>query len=138
MLEPKKTKYRKQHKGVGGGKKHLGASLVFGNFGLKALEEGQLSQRQIESVRQVLARFVKRSGRLWIRIFPSRPVTFKGIEVAMGGGKGDVIGYDVPVQAGRMLFELDGIQELDAKEAFRKAAHKLPIKTRFIKRLSDN
>ena len=135
MLEPKKTKYRKQHKDVGGGKKHLGASLIFGNFGLKTLEEGEISQRQIESVRQVLSRFVKRSGRLWIRIFPSRSVTFKGIEVAMGGGKGDVIGYEAPVKAGRILFELDGIQEKEAKEAFRKAGHKLPVKTRFIKRL---
>lgn len=134
LLEPKKTKYRKQQKGVGGGKKHLGANLVFGNFGLKSLESGHISQRQIESVRQALARFVKRSGRLWIRIFPARSVTFKGIEVAMGGGKGDVIGYDAPIQAGRILFELDGIQEKDAKEAFRIASHKLALKTRFISR----
>lgn len=134
MLEPRKTKYRKYQKSVGGGKRHLGARLAFGNFGLKALQEGALSQRQIEAARQVLARFVKRSGRLWIRVFPWRPITFKGVEVAMGGGKGDVIGYEVPVRPGKILFEMDGVGEGEAKNALRIAAHKLPLRTSFIKR----
>lgn len=135
MLEPRKTTYRKQQKGTGGGKQHLGTTLAFGNYGLRAIETGPISQRQIEAVRQSLARFVKRSGRIWIRIFPSRPVTFKGIEVAMGGGKGDVIGYEAPVSKGRILFEMDGIPEGEAKVALRIASHKLPLKTRFVKRI---
>jgi len=134
MLEPKKTKHRKQQKGVGGGKRHLGTTLAFGNFGLRTLEGGTLSQRQIEAARQTIARFVRRTGRMWIRIFPDRSVTFKGVEVAMGGGKGDVIGYEAPIRAGRILFEMDGISETDAKEAMRLASSKLPLKTRFIAR----
>jgi len=134
MLEPKKTKYRKQQKGVGGGKRHLGGTLAFGNFGLKTLETGILSQRQIEAARQTLARSTRRAGRLWIRIFPDRPVTFKGVEVAMGGGKGDVIGYEAPIRAGRILFEVDGVGQEEAKRAMRLAASKLPLKTRFVVR----
>ena len=134
MLEPKKTKHRKQQKGTGGGKRHLGTTLAFGNFGLKTLETGVLSQRQIEAARQAIARFVRRSGRMWIRIFPDRSVTFKGVEVAMGGGKGDVIGYEAPVGAGRILFEIDGIGDVQAKKAMRIASSKLPMKTRFISR----
>lgn len=134
MLEPKKTKYRKQQKGVGGGKSHLGATLAFGNFGLKALETGTLSQRQIEAARQTLSRSTRRTGRLWIRIFPDRSVTFKGVEVAMGGGKGDVIGFEAPIRAGRILFEIDGIAREEAKRAMRVAASKLPLRTRFVAR----
>lgn len=134
MLEPKKTKYRKAQKGVGGGKPHLGARLAFGSFGLKAIEKGSISQRQIEACRQAISRYVRRSGRMWIRIFPDRPVSFKGIEVAMGGGKGDVIGYDAPVLPGRMLFEVDGIVEEQARKALRLASSKLPIRTRFVSR----
>lgn len=134
MLEPKKTKFRKIHKGTGGGKQSRGHELNFGLFGLKAADNGTITARQIEACRQTLARFIKKGGKLWIRIFPDHPITFKGVEVPMGGGKGDVIGYEVPVKAGRILFELDGIPGEAAKEAFRIASHKLGIKTKFITR----
>jgi len=134
MLEPKRTKFRKQQKGVGGGKALRGHELNFGRFGLRTAVSGIVSARQIEAVRQTLARFTKKGGKIWIRVFPDRPVTFKGSEVPMGGGKGDVIGYEAPVPAGRMLFEMDGIAESDAKEAFRIASHKLGIKTKFVMR----
>ena len=134
MLEPRKTKYRKQHKGTGGGKSGRGTQLNLGQYGLKAIEDGVMSARQIEAVRQVLSRSTKKAGKLWIRVFPDRPVTFKGTEVPMGGGKGDVIGYEVPVKTGKILFELEGIGRVEAKEAFRIASHKLGIKTKFISR----
>ncbi len=134
MLEPRKTKFRKQHKGVGGGKKSRGTDLSIGQYGLKAMEDGIMSARQIEAVRQVLSRATKKGGKLWIRVFPDRPITFKGTEVPMGGGKGDVTGYEVPVRSGKILFELDGIDTIQAKETFRLASHKLGIKTKFITR----
>lgn len=134
MLEPKKTKFRKQRKSSGGGKKNRGTDLNIGQYGLKAVEDGVMSARQIEAVRQILSRATKKGGKLWIRVFPDRPVTFKGTEVPMGGGKGDVIGYEVPVRSGRILFELDGIENVQAKEAFRLASHKLGIKTKFVTR----
>lgn len=134
MLEPRKTKFRKQHKGTGGGKKSRGTDLSIGQYGLKAMESGTMSSRQIEAVRQILSRATKKGGKLWIRVFPDRPITFKGTEVPMGGGKGDVIGYEVPVGSGKILFELDGIDSSKAKETFRLASHKLGIKTKFITR----
>lgn len=134
MLEPRRTKFRKQHKGFGGGKKLRGFELNFGRYGLKSAKDGIVSARQIESVRQTLARFTKKGGKIWIRVFPDRPITFKGSEVPMGGGKGDVIGYEAPVPMGRVLFEMDGIPEADAKEAFRLASHKLGVKTKFVSR----
>jgi len=134
MLEPKKTKFRKQHKDAGGGKKIRGSHLNFGEFGLKVVQNGIISARQIEAVRQVLSRSIKKGGKMWIRIFPDRPITFKGVEVPMGGGKGDVIGYEVAMKAGRVLFELDGIPQKEAKEAFRIASHKLGVRTKFIAR----
>jgi len=134
MLEPKKTKFRKQHKGAGGGKALRGYELSFGKYGLKAMEPGPISARQIEAVRQALSRFTKKGGKVWIRIFPDRPVTSKGTEVPMGGGKGDVVGYEAPVGSGKILFEMDGIEESQVREAFRIASHKLGIKTKFVMR----
>lgn len=134
MLEPKKTKFRKSHKGVGGGKQYRGYELSFGQYGLQAMTDGVTSARQIEAVRQTLSRFIKKSGKLWIRIFPDKPVTFKGVEIPMGGGKGDVTGYEAPLKKGTILFEMDGITELMAKEAFRIASHKLGVKTKFVAR----
>lgn len=107
--------------------------LAFGNYGLKAMEARWISSRQIEAARRAIIRFLKKKGKLWIRIFPDKPITRKGTEVPMGGGKGSVEFYAYPVKPGRIIFELDGIDEEQAREAFRKAAAKLPIKTRFIK-----
>jgi large subunit ribosomal protein L16 len=134
MLEPKKTKFRKQQKDTGGGKKLRGHQLSFGSYGLKALEDSIINARHIESVRQVLSRSTKKGGKLWIRVFPDRPITTKGTEVPMGGGKGDVTGYEAPIRKGKILFEVDGIEHDQAKEAFRIASHKLGFKTRFITR----
>lgn len=134
MLEPRKTKFRKQHKGVGGGKAFRGYELSFGAYGLKAMQRGSMSARQIEAVRQALSRFTKKGGKVWIRIFPDRPITTKGTEVPMGGGKGDVVGYEAPVGQGKILFEMDGIEEIQARQAFRIASHKLGIKTKFVMR----
>lgn len=134
MLEPKRTKFRKQKKNFGGGKKLRGFDLAFGRFGMQAAEQGIVSARQIESVRQTLSRFTKKGGKIWIRIFPDRPITSKGSEVPMGGGKGDVVGYETPVPEGRILFEMDGIADKDAKEAFRIASHKLGLRTKFVMR----
>lgn len=135
MLEPKKTKFRKLQKGAGGGKRERGAELSFGGFGLKTLEDGKVSARQIEAVRQVLSRATKKGGKMWVRVFPDLPITFKGVEVPMGGGKGDVIGYESAVKAGKILFEVDGLGEGEAKEALRVASHKLGLKTKVIKRV---
>lgn len=134
MLEPKKVKFRKQQKNAGGGKKLKGSTLSFGQFGLKTLENGAITARQIEAVRQVLSRYTKKVGKVWIRIFPDRPVTFKGVEVPMGGGKGEVVGYEVPLKGGTVLFEIDGITREEAEKAMRIAAHKLGIKTKFVSR----
>lgn len=134
MLEPRRTKFRKQHKGFGGGKKLRGFEMNFGRYGLKSAENGIVSARQIEAVRQTLARFTKKGGKIWIRLFPDRPITSKGSEVPMGGGKGDVVGYESPIHAGRMMFEMDGIPEAEAREAFRLASHKLGVKTKFVMR----
>jgi len=134
MLFPKKTKHRKQHRANLKGTASRGTRLEFGQFGLKALGRAEITSRQIEAARRVIIRYLKKGGKLWIRIFPDRPVTFKGIEVSMGGGKGEVDHYAYPIKPGRVIFELDGIEEEKARDAFRKATHKLPIKTKFIKR----
>lgn len=139
MLYPKKTKHRKWQKGTGKskGKASRATRLNFGQYGLKCLEPGEITSRQIEAARRVVIRYLKKGGKLWIRIFPDKPVTFKGIEVSMGGGKGEVDHYIYPIKPGRIMFELSGIEEEKAQEAFRKASHKLPVKTKFIKRFSQ-
>lgn len=134
MLIPRKVKHRKHFRGKNRGKAVRGSTLSFGSFGLKAEGRGALSSRQIEAARRSITRFVKREGKLWIRIFPDKPVTKKGTEVGMGQGKGSVDHYVAVVKPGRILFEIDGISEEAAREAFRLAAHKLSIKVRFIKK----
>ena len=134
MLFPKKVKHRKWHKGRTRGVASRGSYLAFGTFGLKSEGTKWVSARQIEAARRAMTRFVQRGGKIWIRIFPDKPVTKKGSEVGMGGGKGGVDHYVFAVEPGRILFEIDGVSEEQAREAFRLAAHKLPIKTRFIKK----
>lgn len=138
MLSPKKVKHRKWQKGRAGvkgrGKETRGCKLSFGAFGLKATESRWLTARQIEAARRAMTRYVQRGGKIWIRVFPDKPITKKGIEVPMGGGKGSPEAYVTPVKPGRILFEMDGVTEEMAKEAMRRAGHKLPIKTKFVKR----
>ena len=131
---PKKVKHRKWHRGRSKGVETRGTQLVFGSYGLKTLEQKWITARQIEAARRVIIRYLRKGGKLWIRIFPDKPITFKGIEVAMGGGKGSVDHYVFPIKPGRVIFELDGIKEEISKEALESAAAKLPIKTKFVKR----
>jgi large subunit ribosomal protein L16 len=137
MLSPKKTKYRKAHKGRIHGNAKGGFTLNFGEYGLKALEPERVTARQIEAARRAISRHVKRVGRLWIRIFPDVPVTRKPAEVRMGSGKGSVEFWVCRVKPGRMLFEIDGVSEEVAREALERAAAKLPIKTKFIARIGE-
>jgi large subunit ribosomal protein L16 len=134
MLAPQSRKYRKEFKGRIHGNATSGTDLEFGSFGLKALEPERVTARQIEAARRVITRFIKRQGKLWIRIFPDVPVTAKPAEVRMGKGKGSVDRYVCRVKPGRMIFELEGVTDEVAKIAFEKAASKLPIKTKFITR----
>lgn len=136
MLFPKKVKHRKWHKGRrrSKGLESRGTELAFGSFGLKSLETKWLTARQIEAARRAIVRYLRKGGKFWIRIFPYKPVTKKGTEVPMGGGKGGVDHYVFPIKPGRIIFELEGIKEEMARDAFRKAATKLPIKTKFIKK----
>lgn len=131
---PKKVKHRKWQKGKSKGIDYRGTDLVFGSFGLKSLGTRWLSSRQIEAARRVIIRYLKKGGKLWIRIFPDKPVTRKGTEVPMGGGKGSVDHYVFPVKPGRIIFEIEGIKEQEAREALRSAGDKLPVKTKFVKR----
>jgi large subunit ribosomal protein L16 len=134
MLTPKRTKYRKMHRGRMRGQAGRGNTLSFGDFGLQALEPCWMTSRQLEAARRAIVRYVKRGGKLWIRVFPDKPVTTKPAETRMGGGKGAVDHFVAVVKPGRMLFEIAGVQEDLAKEAMRLAAHKLPIRTRFVSR----
>ena len=134
ILAPRKVKHRKWRKGRSKGKSSRGTEIVFGSFGLKSLETRWISARQIEAGRRAIIRYLKRGGKLWIRIFPQKPVTRKGTEVPMGGGKGSVDHYVFPIKPGRIIFEMEGVKEEVAKEALRRAADKLPIKTKFIRR----
>jgi large subunit ribosomal protein L16 len=134
MLQPKKTKFRKQHKGRIHGLAKGGYSVNFGNYALKATEPERITARQIEAARRALTRHMKRQGRVWIRIFPDVPVTAKPIEVRMGKGKGSVDRWVAKVKPGRIMFEVDGVSELIAKEGLRLAAMKLPVKCRFVSR----
>jgi len=137
MQSPKRTKYRKAFKGRIHGNAKGGTALNFGAFGLKALEPERITARQIEAARRTISRAMKRVGRLWIRIFPDLPVSKKPIEVRMGSGKGSPEFWAARVHPGRILFELDGVSEEIAREAFELAAAKLPIKTKFVTRLPD-
>jgi len=134
ILMPKKVKHRKWQKGKSRGRETRGANLIFGSYGLKSLETRWVSSRQIEAARRAIIRYLKKGGKLWIRIFPDKPVTKKGTEVPMGGGKGTVSHYVFPIKPGRIIFELEGIQEKEAQKALKKAADKLPIKTKFVKK----
>ena len=131
---PKKVKHRKWHRGVSKGIETRATELNFGSFGLKSLGTKWITARQLEASRRHIIRYLKKGGKLWIRVFPDKPVTFKGSEVGMGGGKGGVDHYVYPIKPGRIIFELDGIKEEIAKEALEGAANKLPIKTKFVKR----
>ena len=137
MMMPKKTKYRKAHKGRIKGSAKGGYTLNFGEYGLKALEPERVTARQIEASRRAISRYVKRVGRMWIRIFPDVPVTKKPAEVRMGSGKGSVEFWAARVKPGRIIFEIDGVIEEVAREAFERAAAKLPIKTKFVRRLAE-
>ncbi|MFH1661503.1 MAG: 50S ribosomal protein L16 [Candidatus Falkowbacteria bacterium] len=132
MLMPKKTKHRKSHKGNRGGKASRKVDIAFGNFGLKSLEACWITSRQIEATRRVIAKYTKRGGKIWIRIFPDKPVTKKGGEMPMGKGKGALDHYVAVVKPGMILFEMGGVSEENAREAMKLAAYKLPIKCRFI------
>lgn len=134
MLQPKRTKFRKQHKGRNRGLAVTGSKVSFGEFGLKATGRGRITARQIESARRTITRHVKRGGKLWIRVFPDKPVTKKPLEVRMGKGKGNVEYWVAQIQPGRMLYEIEGVSEEQAREAFRLAAAKLPVGTTFAKR----
>lgn len=134
MMQPKRTKYRKQMKGRNRGLAQRGNTVAFGEFGLKCAEHGRLTARQIEAARRAINRHIKRGGKLWIRVFPDTPVTQKPLEVRMGKGKGNVEFWAAKVQPGRMVYELDGVPEPLAREAFRLAAAKLPVKTIFVNR----
>lgn len=137
MMSPKKTKYRKQHKGRIHGNAKGGFTLNHGSFGLKALEPERITARQIEAARRAITRNVKRTGRLWIRIFPDLPVTGKPAEVRMGKGKGSVEYWACRVKPGRIMFEIDGVSEDLARLAFERASAKLPIKTKFVSRVGE-
>ena len=134
MLQPKQTKYRKQQKSRNRGLASRGNKVSFGEFGLKAMARGHLTARQLEAARRTISRYVKRGGKLWIRIFPDKPITKKPLEVRQGKGKGNVEFWMAPVQPGRVLYEMEGVTEEVAREAFRLAAAKLPIKTLFASR----
>ena len=137
MLQPKRTKFRKAHKGRLKGVATSGTTLNFGAYGLKAVEPGRLTARQIEATRRAVTRHIKRAGRVWIRIFPDVPVSKKPTEVRMGKGKGSPEYWMVRVQPGKIMFELDGVPLEVAKEAFERGSAKLPIKTRFVTRLGE-
>jgi large subunit ribosomal protein L16 len=137
MLQPSKTKFRKAHKGRIHGLATSGASLSFGEYGLKAMEPDRITARQIEAARRAMTRHMKRSGRVWIRIFPDVPVSKKPLEVRMGSGKGTPELWVVRVKPGRIMFEIDGVPIQIAKEALALAAAKLPIKTRFVARIAE-
>ena len=137
MLMPKKTRYRKQQRGRMRGKSWTGQTVAFGDFGLKTLEPGWITNRQIESARVAITRFIKRTGRVWIRIFPDKPLTKKPQETRMGKGKGGPEGWVAVVRPGRILFEMEGVARDQAIEAMRRASHKLPVRTQFVGRFEE-
>jgi large subunit ribosomal protein L16 len=134
MLMPKKVKFRKQQKGKRRGKAWRGSSLSFGEYGLKVMECGYITDRQIEASRIAMTRFIKRGGKIWLRLFPDKPITKKPAEVRMGSGKGPLDHWVAVVRPGKILFEMEGVSVQVAEEAMRLAAHKLPLKTKFVQR----
>ncbi|HEY8450366.1 MAG TPA: 50S ribosomal protein L16 [Bacillota bacterium] len=134
MLMPRKVKYRKQHRGRMKGKAYRGAEVLYGEFGLQALEPGWITDRQIEAARVAMTRHIRRGGKVWIKIFPQKPVTKKPAETRMGSGKGSPEYWVAVVKPGTVMFEIGGVSEALAREAMRLAAHKLPVKTRFVQR----
>jgi len=134
MLQPKRTKFRKQHKGRNRGLAQRGNTVAFGEFGLKSTGRGRITARQIEAARRAMTRYVKRGGKIWIRIFPDKPITKKPLEVRQGKGKGNVEYWVAQIQPGRVLYEMEGVDEIEAREAFRLAAAKLPVSTAFVTR----
>ena len=134
MLQPKRTKYRKQQKGKNKGIAGRGYTVSFGSFGMKAIEHGFITSRQIEAARVALTRYMNREGKVWIRIFPDKPITKKPLEVRMGKGKGALDHYVARVQPGRIMFEVDGVSEERAREALRLGAQKMPVLTKFVVR----
>jgi large subunit ribosomal protein L16 len=132
MLQPAKRKYRKEFRGKRRGMAMRGNAVEFGEFGLKSLEQAWMTARQIEAARKTIAHHTKRAGKLWIRVFPDKPTTHKAAGSKMGSGKGDIEQYVAVIRPGLVLFELGGLPEIDAREAFRKAGHKLPVRTTFI------
>ncbi len=137
MLMPSKVKFRKQQRGRRSGKALTGSKVSFGEYGLKCLEDGWITARQIEASRVAITRFVKRGGKIWVRLFPDKPITKKPAETRMGKGKGAPEAWVAVVKPGRVLFEMEGVDEATAREAMRLAAHKLPVKTRFVKRIAE-
>ncbi len=135
MLQPKRTKFRKQMKGRNRGLANVGSKVSFGEYGLKAVGRGRITSRQIESARRAITRHVKRGGKIWIRVFPDKPISKKPLEVRMGKGKGNVEYWVAPIQPGRVLYEIEGVSEELAREAFSLAAAKLPVQTTFVKRV---
>ena len=134
MLQPKRTKFRKLHKGRNRGLAQRGNTVAFGVYGLKSTGRGRITARQIEAARRAMTRYVKRSGKIWIRIFPDKPITKKPLEVRQGKGKGNVEYWVAQIQPGRILYEMEGVAEEVAREAFRLAAAKLPVSTAFVQR----
>ena len=134
MLQPARTKFRKMHKGRMPGKAYRGSSLSFGEFGLITTQPGWLTSRQIEAARIAMSRKIKRGGKIWIRVFPDKPITKKAAETRMGTGKGNVEYYVAVVKPGRILYEMSGVDDATAKKAFHLAAHKLPVSTKMVKR----
>jgi large subunit ribosomal protein L16 len=134
MMQPKRTKFRKQHKGRNAGLAQRGSSVAFGDYGLKATSRARMTAREIEAARRAMTRYVKRGGQVWIRVFPDVPITKKPLEVRMGSGKGNVEYYVARIQPGKVLFEMEGVTEEIAREAFRLAASKLSVDTLFVKR----
>lgn len=137
MLQPKRVKYRKAHRGRMKGISIVGSTVLFGDYGLQAMEPCWMTARQIEAARRAITHHVKRGGKVWIRIFPDKPVTRKPLETRMGSGKGAPDHWVAVVKPGRVLFEMSGVRELEAREAMRLASHKLPIDTRFVSRTED-
>jgi large subunit ribosomal protein L16 len=134
MLQPKRTKFRKAHKGRNRGLAHRGSKVSFGEYGLKATGRGRITARQIEAARRAMTRHIKRGGKIWIRIFPDKPITTKPLEVRQGKGKGNVEYWVAQIQPGKMLYEVQGVSEELAREAFQLAASKIPVSTTFVKR----
>jgi large subunit ribosomal protein L16 len=134
MLMPKRVKFRKMHRGRMTGKAQKGSSIAFGTYGLQALEPHWITSRQIEAARRAIVRYIRRGGKLWIRVFPDKPVTQRAAETRMGSGKGSVDHWVAVVKPGRVMFEMAGVREDQAREALRLASHKLPIKTQFVMR----